>query len=59
MKDNQPHGLGKWEPDDGNEIVEGEWKDGLLNGKVVRDWHGYREEFEAKDAKKNGKCIAY
>ena len=35
MKGDVPHGLGKWKIDGGNDIVEGEWKDGLLNGRVV------------------------
>ena len=52
VKDNQPHGLGKWVRDDGKQTVEGEWKDGQLNGKAVVNWSdGDRSEYEAKDGK--------
>ena len=38
VKDDAPHGLGKWKHDDGNFTVEGEWEDGLLNGRVVENY---------------------
>ena len=60
VKDNKPHGLGKWVSDDGEWTVEGEWKDGQLNGKAVQNWSdGNRQEYEAKDGKHNGKLIRY
>ena len=39
--------------------VQGEWKDGHINGKAVQNWSGYRDEYEAKDGKYNGKLIRY
>ena len=58
LKDNIPHGIGKWKQDDGNITVEGEWKEGLLNGKAIANWnHGSRYEYEVKDGKLNGKWI--
>ena len=59
VKDNQPHGLGKWKGDNGKMKIEGEWKDGHINGKAVQNWSGYRDEYEAKDGKYNGKLIRY
>ena len=60
VKNNQPHGLGKWVKDDGKWTVEGEWKDGQLNGKAVENLsNGDRYEYEAKDGKVNGKFIRY
>ena len=38
VKGGVPHGLGKWKRDGGNWTVEGEWEDGLLNGRVVENW---------------------
>ena len=56
----QPHGQGKWNSDDGDVIVMGEWKDGRLNGKVVENyWDGDRDEYEAKDGKLNGKWVRH
>ena len=46
-----PHGVGKWTRDGDEVTVEGEWKDGLLNGKAVMNWDGYRDEYEARDGK--------
>ena len=44
VKGGVPHGLGKWERDYGNWTVEGEWEDGLLNGRVVENYdNGDRE----------------
>ena len=40
VKGGVPHGLGKWEEDGGDWTVEGEWEDGLLNGRVVQNWYG-------------------
>ena len=42
-----PNGLGKWK---GlyNQIVEGEWKDGQLNGKAILNWDGGYSEYEVK-----------
>ena len=37
VKGGVPHGLGKWKWDSGNWTVEGEWEDGLLNGRVVEN----------------------
>ena len=42
VKGDVPHGLGKWKADYGNYTVEGEWEDGLLNGRVVQNWDGNR-----------------
>ena len=44
---------------DGDDIVEGEWKDGKVNGKVVRNLNGNREEYEAKDGRENGQFIRH
>ena len=56
----RPHGLGKWERNDGNRTVEGEWKDGQLNGKAVVSWgDGSRQEYETKGGHINGKYIGY
>ena len=38
VKGGVPHGLGKWKRDGRNQTVEGEWEDGLLNGRVVQNW---------------------
>ena len=57
VKDSRPHGLGKWKQDGGKWIVEGEWKDGQLNGMVVLSGVEYRAEYESMDGKVNGKCI--
>ena len=35
VKGGVPHGLGKWKGDGYIRTVEGEWEDGLLNGRVV------------------------
>ena len=43
VKGGVPHGLGKWKRDGGNYTVEGEWKDGLLNGRVVENYDGGRD----------------
>ena len=43
LKGGVPHGLGKWKLDYGNRTVEGEWEDGLLNGRVVQNWYGDRD----------------
>ena len=44
VKGGVPHGLGKWKRDGGyNKTVEGEWEDGLLNGRVVENYYGGRE----------------
>ena len=37
VKGDVPHGLGKWESDGYNWTIEGEWEDGLLNGRVVEN----------------------
>ena len=37
VKGDVPHGLGKWKRDGKNRTVEGEWEDGLLNGRVVEN----------------------
>ena len=37
VKGGVPHGLGKWKADGQNWTVEGEWEDGLLNGRVVEN----------------------
>ena len=60
MKGKKPHGVGRWTRDDGEETVEGEWKDGKQNGKVVWNrWDGGRYEYEAKEGEYNGKYIRY
>ena len=38
VKGGVPHGLGKWKRDGRNWTVEGEWEDGLLNGRVVENY---------------------
>ena len=44
VKGGVPHGLGKWKSNGGyNKTVEGEWEDGLLNGRVVANWSEGRE----------------
>ena len=58
MKGKKPHGVGRWTRDDGEETVEGEWKDGQLDGKVVQNWSGGdRWEYESKSGMINGKYI--
>ena len=37
VKGGVPHGLGKWDGGGGTYTVEGEWEDGLLNGRVVQN----------------------
>ena len=59
VKDNKPHGLGRWKEYGQDHAVEGEWKDGQLNGRAIYNGHGYRNEYEAKDGKINGKYIRY
>ena len=59
VKNNRPHGVGRWTRDDGEVTVEGEWKDGKQNGKVVYNGDGGRDEYEAKDGELNGKYIIY
>ena len=59
IKDEKPHGLGKWKQDDGEWTVVGEWRDGRVNGKAVANGYGNRYEYEAKDGKENGKFIRY
>ena len=59
VKNNKPHGLGKWKNDLNCPRAKGEWKDGQLNGKVVVNWDGIQDEYEAKDGKINGKFIRY
>ena len=65
IKDGRPHGLGKWEEEGNiwNRVVEGEWEDGLLNGRVIENWSLFgqlhRQEYEAKGGKRNGKFIQY
>ena len=59
VKDEKPHGLGKWKRDGSHWTVEGEWKDGLLDGKAVENNIFGHDEYEAKDGKKNGKFIRY
>ena len=39
--------------------MKGEWKNGLLDGKAVQNNADSREEYEAKEGKRNGKCIRY
>ena len=55
VKNGMPDGLGRWKADDGENTVEGEWKNGQVNGKVIDKRNGYRVEYEAKNGKKNGK----
>ena len=38
VKGDVPHGLGKWKQHGYNHTVEGEWEDGLLNGRVVANY---------------------
>ena len=60
IKNNKPHGVGKWKWEDGDDTVEGEWRDGLLHGRVVENWSdGYREEYEAREGKISGKLVRY
>ena len=42
VKGGVPHGLGEWKEDGINSTVEGEWEDGLLNGRVVENYYGSR-----------------
>ena len=35
LKNGKPHNVGKWKGNGSEVTVVGEWKDGLLNGKVV------------------------
>ena len=59
MKNNKPHGLGKWEREDSYQTVEGEWKNGQLNGMVVENLFGVYDEYETKDGTYDGKFIKY
>ena len=55
----KPNGIGRWIDDSRKERLEGEWRDGKLNGRVIVHHRYGREEFEAKDGVKNGKSISY
>ena len=57
MKDGEPHGLGKWKSKEYKLEVEGEWKDGELDGKAVKQLYDYLTYYEMKDGKIDGKCI--
>ena len=35
LKEGKPSRIGKWKADGSNWIIEGEWKDGYLHGKVI------------------------
>ena len=60
VKKGKPNGLGKWKQDGDNSTIEGQWKDGKLNGKAVLNYSdGDRAEYEIKNGKINGKCILY
>ena len=60
IKNEKPHGVGKWKDNDCDWIIEGEWKDGQLDGNTVQNWSdGDRYEYEVKDGRQNGKCIRY
>ena len=59
IKDNKPHGLGKFKRDGYNQTVEGEWEDGQLNGKAVYNGSEFRQEYEAKEGKINGKFTQF
>ena len=52
------HGVGKWKYN-GDETVEGEWKDGRLHGYIVQTNQTGYFEYEAKDDGYNGKYIRY
>ena len=61
MENNKPHGIGKWKEDGWfkSNAIEGEWKDGCLNGKAIEYWNGNRYEYEIKNGKRNGKYLGY
>ena len=59
LKDNRPHGRGKWS---GfiykcTNTVEGEWKDGVPHGKVIYTWSDGHAEYEATTGKYHGKKV--
>ena len=56
MKGGKPEGLGKWTHV--SDAIEGEWKDGKLNGKAVF-YHSRKhwEEFEVQEGKRDGRSI--
>ena len=43
VKGDVPHGLGKWKEDGSDATIEGEWEDGLLNGRVVQNYGEERD----------------
>ena len=58
MKGGKPEGLGKWTHV--SDAIEGEWKDGKLNGKAVFYRSSkHREEFEVEEGKRDGRSIHY
>ena len=59
LLNNRPHGVGKWRCEGYDKAVEGEWKDGVLDGRAVYYWEGGRIEYEAKVGQYHGKFIRY
>ena len=57
IENGKPNGFGRWKGNMSNNTIEGQWKDGQLHGKVVENSFGFREEYEVKNRKRNGKCI--
>ena len=61
VKNGKPHGIGKWKMlnGQGTQTVEGEWKYGQSDGKVVHEGafpsKKFYREYEAQNGKKNGK----
>ena len=59
LKDGLPDGMGRWVKENGKMKVEGEWREGRLNGKAVHTESSGRSECEKREGKLEGKWIWY
>ena len=57
--DGLPDGMGRWVKENGKMKVEGEWREGRLNGKAVHTESSGRSECEKREGKLEGKWIWY
>ena len=56
----EPHGLGRWKRQDGGRVIDGEWKYGLVDGRVFEyNTIGDVIIYEAKKGMYHGKYIYY
>ena len=55
-----PEGIGIFQPAKNRWTIWGEWKDGLLNGKIMKlEGNGDRREYECKAGKIDGNYIRF